>query len=309
MHVPVSRIAGVLARVALGALVAGTTALQAQVPDTDIWLVRLERVGDEVVLGRPANVTRRAGYDNQPSFDAGGTTLFFTRREPNALAPRADRDVQTDIWAMSLRDGRLHAVTRTAESEYSPRAAPDGRGVIVVRVELDSAQHLWRMPLDPDAGLAERLVPTVRPVGYYAWRGPRVAMYVLGRPMTLQVMDTLAARIDTIARDVGRSVQPVPGAATVSYVQHDSAAFTLMELDPATRAAVRLVPMPARVDDHAWMDYRTVLASDGTRLFLWRRGAAEWRRIADFTDAPFRNVSRLAVDPQGRTLALVAEPR
>lgn len=279
-----------------------------QAPDTDVWLARLERRGDSIVVGAPANVTRRPGYDNQPSFDAEGATLYFTRRAPNALAPRADVDVQTDIWAMDLRDGRSRPVVETAESEYSPRVTADGRAVIVVRVEADSAQHLWRLPLD-GSGVAARLVAAVRPVGYHAWVGSVAVMQVLGAPRTLQVVDTLTGRRDTIASNVGRSIQRIPASALVTYVQHAGDGHALVELDPVQRAIRRLTLMPAMVDDHAWLDDRTVLASDGARLWAWTRGDAAWRVVADWRDAPLRNVTRLAVDPRGRTLALVAEAR
>lgn len=290
------------------ALVA-VTALGAQpAPDTDIWLARIDRRGDTIVVGTPVNATRRPGYDNQPSFDRDGATLYFTRRAPNALAPRADVDVQTDIWAMDMHDGRTRPVVETAESEYSARITPDGRAVVVVRVELDSVQRLWRLPLD-GRGVATRLVAEVRPVGYFAWVGPLAVMQVLGAPRTLQVVDTLTGRRDTIASNVGRSIQRVPASTLVTYVQHAGDGHALVELDLTLRAIGRLVAMPAAVDDHAWLDERTVLASDGARLYAWTRGEASWRVVADWHDAPFRTVTRLAIDPRGRTLALVAESR
>ena len=47
----------------------GATAVLGTPPGTDVWMASLTRGADgALVLGEAANVTRRAGYDNQPAF-------------------------------------------------------------------------------------------------------------------------------------------------------------------------------------------------------------------------------------------------
>ncbi len=146
-----------LANAQITAPVAGT-------PNTDIFLSRITMRDGALIVQPPLNLTRRDGYDNQPSFDARGRVLYYTRRAPNALLRDSVRDVQTDIWRYAL-DGSAHGpVAVTAESEYSPQITADGLALTVVRVERDSAQHLWRFPLSAD-GKPERLVGRVKPVG------------------------------------------------------------------------------------------------------------------------------------------------
>lgn len=283
------------------------TGAAAGAPDTDIWLSRITWRNRVLTVQPPANVTRRTGYDNQPSFNATGRTLYYTRRAPNALLANAERDVQTDIWSYTLA-GKTHAPAMvTAESEYSAQVTPDGKSLTVIRVERDSAQHLWRMPLQR-AGTAERLVGRVKPVGYYAWVGSQVVMFVLGSPATLQLMDTVSGRIDTIARDIGRGVKRVPGSTQVSFVQKAGAQWFIDELNPATRAVTRLVPTLPGVEEYTWLDGNTMLAGTGNTLHTWTRGDTGWSLAADLASAPLKSITRVTIDPTGRWLAFVAEP-
>ena len=284
------------------------TGAAAGAPDTDVWLSRITWRNHRLVVQRPLNITRRTGYDNQPSFDARGRTVYYTRRAPNALLANAERDVQTDIWSYTIATRKHAPAMMTAESEYSAQVTPDGGSLTVIRVERDSAQHLWRMPLRA-GGTAERLVGRVKPVGYYAWVGSQVAMFVLGSPATLQLMDTVSGRIDTIARDIGRGVKRVPGSTHVSFVQKAGSQWFIDELDPATRAVTRLVPTLPGVEEYTWLDGNTLLAGTRATLQTWTRGETGWTVAADLASAPLTGITRVTVDPTGRWLAFVALPK
>ena len=305
-------------RICFGAIVAPFALAQAQpgaapraavagAPNTDVFLSRITRRDGALIVQPPLNLTRRDGYDNQPSFDAKGQTIFYTRRAPNALLQNAERDVQTDIWRYAL-DGSAHGpVAVTAESEYSAQLTEDGTSITVVRVERDSAQHLWRFPLSAD-GKPERLVGRVKPVGYYAWVGAKVAMFVLGSPATLQLMDTLTGRIDTIATDIGRGVKRVPASSRVTFVQKAGSQWYIDELDLNSRAVTRLVATLPTQEEYAWIDSTTMVAASGTTLRTWTRGQPGWTVAADLTYAPLTDISRVTVDPAGVWLTFVAVP-
>ena len=286
---------------------APATGAAAGAPDTDIWIAPLSHRDGAVRVGAPRNLTLRPGYDNQPSFDARGKTIYYTRRAPNALLANAERDVQTDIWSMAIDGTRNIPAMVTAESEYSAQVTPDGRALTVIRVERDSAQHLWRMPLTT-RGTAARLVGGVKPVGYYAWVGSRVVMFVLGAPATLQLIDTVSGRRDTIARDIGRGVKRVPGSTHVTFVQKAGPEWFIDELDPVTRSVTRLVPTLPRVEEYTWLDGRTLLAGTGTTLYAWTRGTTGWTEVAELREAGLTDITRVTVDPRGRWLAFVAIP-
>ena len=51
--------------------------LPAQMPDTDIWLFKLERDKQQgLILKEGRNITARKGYDNQPAFSADGKQIW-----------------------------------------------------------------------------------------------------------------------------------------------------------------------------------------------------------------------------------------
>src|SRR5262249_30293147 len=138
-------------------LVLAPAGLVAQAPSTDIYVASLQRKSGVLTVGAPVNATARAGYDNQPFFTPDCLGFYYT----------SQRGTQTDIYRYDLAEQRAVAVVSTPESEYSPTLTPDGRHLSVIRVELDSAQRLWALPLDGGAG--KPVLDTIKPVGYHVW--------------------------------------------------------------------------------------------------------------------------------------------
>jgi WD40 repeat protein len=267
-------------------------------PGTDIWVADLAIRDGRVSVGKPVNVTARPGYDNQPAFLPDGSGVLYTR---------IGADGQADIWRYDFTTHTARAVTTTQESEYSPTVMPKSGGISVVRVELDSTQRLWR--LDPDGGHAALVFANIKPVGYHAWAGDSVlALYVLGDPNALVLARLGSEKFDTVARNVGRALQPIPGRHAVSFVQIvDSTESWLTELNADSGTVHRLVRLPRGAEFHVWLAGGLVLASDSAVLYQWdSRGPASWQRVADLSALGLKGVTRLAVSPAGDRLALVA---
>ena len=271
-------------------------------PATDIYLADLRVAQGRVTVGPPVNVTMRPGYDNQPFFLPDGRAFLYTsiREDSQADIYRYDIDTKTSV-----------RVTATRESEYSPTPLPDGKGFSAIRVEADSTQRLWAFDLD---GSRPRLVlDSIKPVGYHAWADAHaLVLFVLGSPSTLQIADAgfPAARGEVFAKDIGRSLQRIPGRASVSFVQRDSVAGpALEELDVPRRRVKMLVKVPGGADFFAWTSDGIVLTASGTKLYQWdsRRGGV-WEQVADFAAAGLSSVTRLAVSPKGDRIAIVAVP-
>ena len=275
-----------------------------RVPGTDVYLAGLEvtdRSPTGIALLSPENITRRAGYDNQPAFMADERAVFFTSIR---------QDGQADIYRYDIATRRITRITKTRESEYSPTRMPGGRRMSVVRVEADSTQRLWSFALD---GSKPALVlRSVKPVGYHVWLdATHVAVYVLGAPTTLQVVDTKTERADTVARDIDRSLSPM-SVDTVSFVQRQpDGSLTLERLSingvTAAPQVTLIAPLPNGATYVVWTSTGVAITGSGSKLYTLRRGETAWRQAADLAPDGLAHISRLAISPNGHWLALVAD--
>lgn len=280
---------------------AGSPAL-AQVPNTDIYLAPLSRRGDSLIVGRAENITHRPGYDNQPSFLPDNSAILYTV---------VGDDGRADIWRYDIATHRTTRVTSTPESEYSPTVMPDGKRFSVIRVELDSTQRLWSFALD---GSDPQLVLTaLKPVGYHAWLRPdRLVTYVLGTPSTLHVIDRDGTHDQTRARDIGRALNVIPGQDAFTFTQRDSTkALWIMVQAIDGGDAQPIIRASSDNEFHVWTPEAVLLTTSRGLLVRWNGAGgsdAKWIPSADLTANGVKNVSRLAVSPDGRWLAFVAEP-
>ncbi|HEY7232520.1 MAG TPA: hypothetical protein VH539_00125 [Gemmatimonadaceae bacterium] len=279
---------------------------QAAPPSTDIFLAPVHMERGTLAVGAPVNVTSRPGYDNQPSFTPDSRALLFTS---------VRGDGQSDIYRYDLPSKATARVTRTPESEYSATVFGDASRFSVIRVEADSTQRLWSFRID---GSDPRLVfDAIKPVGYHVWvDSTTVAMFLLGRPNALVLADTRTGHPDTLARDIGRSLLPLPNGAGFSFLQHardSSWILTAVDVRGSGRdrrsVPMPLVRMPSGADYIAWVAPAVAIAGSGSKLLIWRGTdkPAQWTDLADFASAGLQRISRLALSPDGKWLAIVAE--
>jgi WD40 repeat protein len=268
------------------------------VPSTDVYVYRL---GRSLVpfRSRLTNVTHRTGYDNQPYWD--GPSLLFT----------SIRDGQADIYRYT-HDSTVR-VTTTPESEYSPSITPDGHGISVVRVERDSTQRLWRFSLE--GGAPAVLLSNIKPVGYYAWLdSARVALYVLGSPDTLEIADVGSGAANVVTTDIGRSLQRVPGGSRVSFVRREDDHWVLRtaSASPGPSGAfdiATVATLPDSAEYVAWRSATEIYTASGSRIYRLRLPSGTWQRVANLADDGLGRITRLAISPDGQSLAIVAEDR
>ena len=288
------------------------SATPAPPPDTDIVVVEMKLVGARAEFGRPANVTNRPGYDNQPSFTPDGrAVLFSSQREGN----------QTDVYRYDLSTSQTSRLTSTPESEYSPTVTPDGKFFSVVRVEADQTQRLWKFALAGTA--APALVMTgVKPVGYHLWLDARtLALFVLGaenRPHTLQLA-VLGRRpgevveLSTMATNIGRSFQRVPNRPDAFTFVHKLAPdnWLIKTVDLKSHRTAPLAKTLPGSEDYARLPDGSLLMARDAKLYrLDPAQSQDWQEVADFAPACAAacRITRLAVSPRADRLAFVAQP-
>ncbi len=278
-------------------LVAGAATVAAQTPPpaTDIFLAPIRLLASAPTMG-PARVASEnaRGYDNQPFFGPDGRAMLFT----------SNRDgKQSDIYFLELQTRQIRQFTDTPESEYSPNIMPDDAGISVIRVEADGTQRVWRF--DEGGGAPTVVAPAIKPAGYHLWiDSGRLAVYVLGTPATLQMVDIAKGSARVIATDVGRSLQRRPGGG-LSFVQREGETWRIKEWLPATGEIRDLVPAlsGSAERDTAWAPDGTLFMTRDGDVHWWRPGQEGWTLLAE---PGIGALSRLAVSPDGRWLALVA---
>ena len=301
--VPLARpaVAAFLALTATGA--AGQGAAQ----DPDVFLARLSIRGATVTVEAPVNVTARAGYDNQPAFAPDGLSLFYTSTR---------EDLQADIYRYDIGARRAARVTLTApESEYSAAVIPGTNDLALIRVERDSTQRLWRVPLSNagvQSGFGSVVLERVKPAGYFAFVGAKaVALFVLGRPATLQLANVATGQADTIVANIGRSLHRIPGKNAISYVSKSyDEQWWVMSLDLESRTSIPLARMPDGVEDYAWLPDGRLVAGKGSALLICNPSVdAAWSEVANLASAGVTGISRLAVSAKGDWIAIVGVPK
>jgi hypothetical protein len=262
-------------------------------PSTDIYLYRLSRV---LPFGpRLINITNRRGYDNQPSWD--GQAILYT----------SIRDGQADIYRYA--DGEHTRITATPESEYSAAITPDGKAISVVRVERDSTQRLWRFPTD--GGAPTVILEAIKPVGYYAWLdSTMLALFVLGSPNSLQIADTRSGTARVVTTNIGRSLQRVPESRRASYVHRIGDRWWLETVEPRMRPngtfdIDTIAALPDSADYVVWRSPTELYTGAGSRIYRLRLPNRRWQQVAEL--GGLRRITRLAMSPDGRTLAVVAD--
>lgn len=271
-------------------------------PATDIFLIELKSGPRGALrLGPPLKITNTAGYNNQPSFLPDGQSILYT----------SIRDKQADIYRYDLRAASTVQVTNTPESEYSPTLMPEEKSISVVRVEADGTQRLWKFPLA--GGPPTLVLENIKPVGYHLWIDPNtLALFVLGKPNTLQLVDLKTGKAEWIADNPGRILRRVPHQNAFSFVHKVSDQEWLIKtFDMKSRSVATFIKTFSGAEDYAWTPAGVLLMANGSKLFARTKSDYAWVELADLSNAGLKNITRIAVSPKGDRIALVAraEPK
>ena len=271
----------------------------AQMPDTEIFLVKYKKKGGKFIFSKAQNITNRDGYDNQPSFSPDGSYILYTSYRPNK---------QADIYKYDIYTNATTQVTNTPEDEYSPTFMPYGNSISVVRVEKDSSQRLWRFPLD--GGKPERILPRLDSVGYHCWISPTLVAYVkITNPASLRVGYTIRDTSFQRCSHAGRCVLPVPNKKfTFSFVDETRKGDTnnrIFTLDWKDNIKM-ITPVIYGSEDYAWLPDGSIIMGSEGKLFRFKPGKdKKWNQIADFS-AETGRFYRIAASPKGNAIAIVA---
>jgi len=228
---------------------------------------------------------------------------------PGGVTGRFLHKSQTDIYRFDVASRATTRLTQTPESEYSATGMPGGQRFSVIRVEADMTQRLWSFA--NDGSDPKVVIQALKPVGYHVWiDANNVASFVLGSPNALAHTDVGTGKSDTLARDIGRSLTLLPDKSGFAFVRRiDSTASMVTAMTWPGRQTSDLFALPPRMQDLVWLGPGHVLSASGSTLLSRRTGASSWSTVGDFAAAGLTDITRMAVSPDGKWLAIVAIPK
>ncbi|GAA4401134.1 hypothetical protein GCM10023187_14980 [Nibrella viscosa] len=267
---------------------------------TDIYLLDLSASGGRLVLSNPRNITKKAGYDNQPFFHPAEPVLYYT----SMMA-----DNQTDIWSYNLRTSIQTQLTNTPDSEYSPTVLPDRRYLsCIVQRKGSGDQDLvkYRIGNTADTKLILASQKTGK-IGYQAWLNTDEAVvFVLGEPASLHYLNFKTKRDTLIATQIGRSLHRIPQQNALSFVQQVDGKWMIRAFDPASKRLADLAESAPDSDHYnAWTSDGLLLESWGNGIVWFDPKSKQWQPVLLPENLPRKKITRMAV--QGNRIAIVLD--
>lgn len=257
-------------------------------------------------IGAFTNATDSPGYDNQPFFTPDGSAFLYSRENEAG---------GTDLWRYELATGETAPLLLDEEANaFSPTVPFTNEAhVLFLRQDAEGTQNVYVYAPEEDAAPAPLL--DIHPVGYFALGagGSSIALFVLGEPHELQVVEFDTGERWTAHADIGRAILSSPNQRDIHFTAtRADGGYALMRLDPRLRSATPLFAMPGDAQDlaiHADASGTAiagyVAAHDGALLY---RGVADeaWRPVADLAAAGLEGATRVALSPSGDRIAVVA---
>lgn len=275
-------------------------------PNTEVFLFDLNTENDTFQLSNFKNISNNIGYDNQPSFLNDSTILYV-----------GTRNNQTDIVKYSISDNSKEWLSNTNGSEYSPIKIPLQNAISAIRLEENGEQKLYRYDLlNEDVDL---LVDDVI-VGYQLWmrRNILISSTLQGDILNLTLTDFDSKTHTNIDTNVGRSLVKIPFHIPLNvrlsyvpdrfgYIDKKLSPWNIMSYDINNGQKEKIVELLPNVEDFTLIDSKIVIAK-GSQLFVFQKGKMlTWKKIANLDTFGITNITRLAVSPDGKKLAVVGE--
>ena len=256
---------------------------------SEIYLADLKIDASGITLSNYQNITNRKGYDNQPGFHPNKPLVYYSSFN--------DQD-RAEIKIYNIKSKKTEWLTQTTEREYSPTVTPDKKFISCIIQRDNGAQDLGKYPIK--GGVPTVLINNLI-VGYHTWVNEnKLALFVLGEPLTLRLYDLKAGMDSIIAHGIGRSLHKIPGKEKFSYVDKSSAQWVIQSFGNGSEKIIET--LPGR-EDMAWTPDGKIIMSDGRQFFFYDTMKKDkWQM---FFASDIKGVSRIAVSADGKKIAFV----
>jgi len=136
-----------------------------------------------------------------------------------------------------------------------------------------------------------------------------VALFILGSPNYLQISDLEHHSSIRVADNIGRSLYKIPGQNAISFSQlQEDKTELIKRYDLKTETIKPLAPMLEGNGFYAWTSAGVLIMGVGAELFQFdMQKHKEWQRIGELSNFGIKNISRLAVSPKLKWIAVVTQ--
>ncbi len=269
--------------------------LKSQVPDTDLWLFKIETNKEKTTsLKSLGNITKRSGYDNQPSFSIDNKKIYYASiRE----------DKQSDIFYFDMKSKKnIRLSTSITESEYSPELTKDGKFISVVTVESDSAQRIHFM--NSYSGNYDRKYD-FDSVGYCTFLNEdTIVYYKLTKPHSLRYFVASTNEDKFLANSPIRTFKAI-NRHTIIFGTKDSTKVAFFKYNFHLDKLQKYCEFPSLNEDIVWHKTLGLIKSENNKLFNYNEQKKDWVLLYDLSQFGIKKITRFVFDSENEYLVIV----
>ncbi len=270
---------------------------KAQLPNTDIWLFKLQKQKKNITIKSGKNITNREGYDNQPAFNSSGKKIYFISIK---------EDKQADIYCYDSGKEKTSQLTKTAESEYSPTPASDDKLMTCVTVLKDSSQIIQMLTFDKNAVLVKtNPLFNVDSVGYFTFLNTdTVIYYKLTQPHSLRYHCISSGEDKWLGNNPVRGFKAI-NRHTLIYGLKDSTNVTFYKYDFVLHKSEKYAEYSSLNEDIIWHAQWGLLKSEGNKILRYKEATSNWDLLFDLSAYGLKKITRFNFDTKNNYLIAV----
>ena len=273
-----------------------TLTVSAQIPETDIWLFKIEKKENVYTYSNPLNITHRLGYDNQPTFSKDGKAILYVV---------IDSTNQADIYKYDIGK-KLHLnLTHSKVSEYSPTIMPNGFEFSAVVVEKDSTQRVWKF--NSNGSFKSIVHEGTDSVGYHTWLNEHSLLYYkLTSPHSLRVLNIKTNEDNWLCNSPTRAFKKIGNSSRFIYAIKDSIKTQFRIYDPTLRESSSYTSYPSVNEDFIWHQDLGLIKSENSDLLRYNPSSKTWEILFSFSNLGIKKITRFVFDSKTNQLAIVS---
>lgn len=216
---------------------------------------------------------------------------------------------QTDIYKYNLATKTVSAYMQSKESEYSATQRPGKKGISVVRVELDTVQHIYW--LNYGKGLfkknksKEKMVSKQKLVGYHNWTGKKKlwTFVINGEQGDLYFQKVGKKQTQLVASNIGRSLKSDLENKTLYYIDNNKGTGWITKVTEKSFEKTAVIELPEGVIDFERDANGNFWCGKNNTLYFSNKGK-DWQRVKDFKIPNLSHITRIAVSDTTNKIAI-----